>query len=257
MNIKRSLAFNEVAEIYDLVRPSYPLELIEDVVKMANLSDAAKILDIGTGTGKGTIPFAKRGYAIHCLDPGEKLIAIATQNMRSYPKVTFEAVAFEEWNLPPKIFDLAISAQAFHWITREIGYPKVAQALKENGHIAFFWNFSSPPDTPIFQALNEAYQKYVPSMLSNPPSISSLIQKREKWILESKCFKDLVIKQYPWSIEYSTEEYLNLLKTQTVYQAFTETEKQTLSNVVIQILNSHGGYITKPYLSVLFFAQKI
>jgi ubiquinone/menaquinone biosynthesis C-methylase UbiE len=257
MNIKRSQAFNEVAEIYDLVRPSYPLELIEDVVKMANLSDAAKILDIGTGTGKGTIPFAKRGYAIHCLDPGEKLIAIATQNMRSYPKVTFEAVAFEEWNLLPKIFDLAISAQAFHWITREIGYPKVAQALKENGHIAFFWNFSSPPDTPIFQALNEAYQKYVPSMLSNPPSISSLIQKREKWIFESKCFKDLVIKQYPWSIEYSTEEYLNLLKTQTVYQAFTETEKQTLSNVVIQILNSHGGYITKPYLSVLFFAQKI
>lgn len=257
MNIKRSKSFNEVAEIYDLVRPSYPTDLIEDVVEMANLSDSARILDIGTGTGKGTIAFAKKGYAIHCLEPGEKLIAIATQNMCSYPKVTFETVTFEDWSLQSNIFDLAISAQAFHWVNSEIGYPKVAQALKENGHIAFFWNFSTPPDTPIFQALNEAYQKYVPSMVSNPPSISSLTQKRENWILGSKCFKNLVIKQYPWSIEYSTEQYLNLLKTQTVYQTFTETEKQNLSNIVVQILNAYGGYITKPYLSVLFFAQKI
>ncbi|GAB1538328.1 hypothetical protein NUACC21_09870 [Scytonema sp. NUACC21] len=94
-------------------------------------------------------------------------------------------------------------------------------------------------------------------MVSTPPTIPLLIEKRENWILDSKCFKNPVIKQYPWSLDYSTEQYLNLLKTQTVYQKFTETEKQDLSNVVIQIVNSYGGYVTKPYLSVLFLAQKI
>lgn len=258
MNRKRSESFNEVAEIYDAARPSYPSQLIEDVIEMANLPDSASILDIGTGTGKGTVPFAEKGYAIHCLEPGEKLIAIATRNMCLYPKVTFDTVTFENWDLRPKAFDLAISAQAFHWVNREKGYPKVAQALKEEGYIAFFWNFSLLPDTPIFQALKETFQKYLPSTISNSKasSLESLIKKRENWILNSFCFTNLLVKQYPWSINYDAERYLGLLKTQTAYQEFSESEKQDLSDAIIQILNAYGGYVTKPYLSVLFFAQK-
>ena len=154
---KRSQSFDKIAQIYDKARPTYPEQLIEDITHLAALQDKASILDIGTGTGQGTIPFAQKGYAIHCLEPGPNLIAIAKQNMSSYPKVTFETVTFEDWKLQPQYFDLAISAQAFHWVNREIGYPKVAQALKKNGHIAFFWNFSLSVDTPITQSLKSAF----------------------------------------------------------------------------------------------------
>ncbi|NJN11521.1 MAG: methyltransferase domain-containing protein [Richelia sp. RM1_1_1] len=257
INKKRSDSFNEVAEIYDIARPGYPSELIEDVIKFANLLPWATILDIGTGTGKGTLPFAEKGYTIHCVEPGEKLVAIARDNLRFYPKVTFDIKTFEDCDLRADTFDLVISAQAFHWINREIGYFKVAQVLKENGYIALFWNFSPTLDTPVFKALNQAFQKYLPSMVYNPPSISSLIEKRKKWIVDSKYFKDLIIKEYSWNIDYDTNQYLNLLKTQTTYQTFSEDEKQSLSNVVIEILNAYGGYVTKSYLSVLFLAQKI
>lgn len=257
INKKRSDSFNEVAEIYDEARPGYPPELIEDVIKLANIKESATILDVGAGTGKGTLPFAEKGYTIHCVEPGEKLVAVASNNLRSYPKVTFDTTTFEDWDLKAGTYDLIISAQAFHWVNRDIGYIKAAQALKENGYIALFWNFSPAPDTPVFNALNEAFQKYVPSMVYNPPSIPSLVEKREKWIVNSKCFKNLIIKEYPWAINYKTQEYLNLLKTQTTYQAFTEEEKQSLSNIVAEILNANGGYVTKPYLSVLFLAQKI
>ena len=257
MNNKRSNSFNEVAQIYDIARPSYPPQLISDIIKLANLTKDGAILEVGTGTGQATIPFAEKGYYIHCLEPGDKLIAIASQNLRLYPKVTFETVTFENWNLRYHAFDLVISAQAFHWVNCEIGYLKASQALKEKGHIAFFCNFSPKPDTTVFQALNEAFQKYIPSIVYNPPSIESLIQKRENWIITSKCFKELKIKQYSWSSDYDTERYLNLLKTQTAYQKFTEAQKQDLHNIVVQILYKYGGYVTKPYLSVLFFAQKI
>jgi SAM-dependent methyltransferase len=256
-NKKRSDSFNEIAEIYDSARPGYPSELIEDVIKLANLGDTATILDVGAGTGKETLPFAEKGYTIHCIEPGEKLVAVAELNLRSYPKVTFDTTTFEDWDLKVGAFDLVISAQAFHWINCNIGYPKAAHALKENGYMALFWNFSPAPDTSVFKALNEAFQKYVPSMVYNPPSIPSLIEKREKWIVDSKCFKNLIVKEYPWAINYKTNKYLNLLKTQTTYQTFSEDEKQSLSNIVIEILSANGGYVTKPYLSVLFFAQKI
>ncbi len=104
-------------------------------------------------------------------------------------------------------------------------------------------------------ALKEVYQKYV-SSTSKTPSISSLIEKRKNWINNSNLFYDLVIKEYPWSVDYNAEEYLNLLKTQTIYQQFTSEQKQDLSQEVREIINGHGGYLKRPYLSVLFLAQK-
>ena len=216
---------------------------------------SGRILDIGTGTGKGTISFAEKGYTIHCIEPGENLIAIAKQYLSIYPEVTFDLTTLEDWKLQSTSFDLAISAQAFHWVNREIGFNKVAQALKDKGHIAFFWNFTPPSDAPILAALKEVYQKYV-SSTSLTPSISSLIEKRKNWINNSNLFYDLVIKEYPWSVDYNAEEYLNLLKTQTIYQQFTSEQKQDLSQEVREIINGHGGYLKRPYLSVLFLAQK-
>ncbi|MEM9923184.1 MAG: class I SAM-dependent methyltransferase [Cyanobacteria bacterium P01_D01_bin.50] len=253
---KRGESFNNIAKIYDLARPGYPIELVDDIINMANLSHQAKILDIGTGTGKGTINFADKGYTIHCIEPGENLIEIAKQNLKSYPKITFDITTFEDWNLQANNFDLAISAQAFHWVNREIGYSKVAQALKEKGYIAFFWNFTRPSDAIVFRVLKEALKKYLPSASDNP-SIDSLIEKRKNWILNSNCFQNLIIKEYPWSIDLSAEKYLNLLKTNTVYQTLTQQQQQNLSREIIEIINNHGGTITKQNLSVLFFAQKI
>lgn len=253
---KRAQVFNEIAQIYDEARPGYPRELIEDIIHMANLQDGSSILDIGIGTGQGTIPFADKGYFIHCLEPGEKLIAIAKQNMKSYQKVTFDTVTFEEWKLQKQCFDLVISAQAFHWVDRKIGFPKVAQALKENGYIALFWNFTISKNTPITESLKEVFQKYIPQDSGKKSSLDSLIKKREKWINDSLCFKNLIKKEYPWSVNHNSEEYINLLKTQTFYQKFNDEEKSNIPNIIEKVFNDYGGFITLHYLSALFFAQK-
>ncbi len=65
------------------------------------------------------------------------------------------------------------------------------------------------------------------------------------------------MKQYSWSINHDSKEYINLLKTQTFYQNFDDNEKNNISNIVEEVFSNHGGFITLSYLSVLFFAQKI
>ncbi len=256
MDKKRSEMFDEVAQLYDAVRPGYPEALIEDVIELALLLPEATILEVGTGTGKATVPFASRGYTIHCLEPGRNLAAVASKNLHSYPNVVIETVKFEDWQLQEAAFDLVISAQAFHWIPAEIGYPLAAQALKEKGHIAVFWNFSPNPDNEVFQELLQAYRTYAPSMSGRQTSIEVLMQKRENWLQKSGCFKKLVIKQYPWSIRYTVEQYLDILNTQTDYRTLPEASQQELSQAIRDILNTYGGFIIKPYLSALFFAQK-
>ena len=253
MNKKRSETFDKVAQLYDKARPSYPSKLIEDVIELSALEHSAKILEIGTGTGKATIPFANKGYSIHCLEPGKNLAAVATENLRSYPKVTIENVKFEDWKLQAATFDLIISAQAIHWIPSEVAYPKVAKALKQTGNIAFFWNMSPNHEGEIFQQLDEVYKTYATWRLK---PLEKQKRERENELLQSGYFKNLVVKQYPWSVKYSTQQYLDLLKTQSDYLILPQTNQKNLSHAIAEILNTHGGFITKPYVAALFLAQK-
>ncbi len=69
------------------------------MIELVNLPDSARILEIGTGTGKATVLFASKGYTIHCLEPGRNLTAVASKKLHSYPKVVIETVKFEDWQL--------------------------------------------------------------------------------------------------------------------------------------------------------------
>lgn len=52
------------------------------------------------------------------------------------------------------------------------------------------------------------------------------------------------------------EQYLDILNTQTDYRTLREASQKELSQAIREVLNAHGGFIEKPYLSALFFAQK-
>ena len=47
--------FDAVADLYEAARPSYPNELFDDLVDLAELKPGARLLEIGCGTGKATV----------------------------------------------------------------------------------------------------------------------------------------------------------------------------------------------------------
>ncbi|MGB8214269.1 MAG: class I SAM-dependent methyltransferase [Anaerolineales bacterium] len=128
-----SQSLERVADLYEAYWPEYPQKLVESVITLNGVQEGGTILEIGSGTGKATRLFAPRGYTIHCIEPGESMAAVAARTLQAYPHVTIETSRFEEWQEHPESFDLVISAQAFHWVPREIGYAKAARALKFGG----------------------------------------------------------------------------------------------------------------------------
>lgn len=251
--IRRRQTFNQVAHLYDRARPHYPTDLIEDLVELAQLSPAAQILEIGTGTGKATLPMAQRGFTLHCLEPGNKLATIATENLRPYPSVTIETVTFEDWPLQAEGYDLVMSAQAFHWVDPAVGYPKVAQALKPTGKIALIWNIASKSDTAIFQQLDRVYTTYANWRLK---PFEELKKAREQELMASKCFAEPIVKQYSWSQPYTTQQYIDLVRTQSDYLIQSEVKQQELLEAIATVIENNGGSIDRPYVSVLVIAQK-
>jgi hypothetical protein len=51
------LSFNEAAEVYDRVRPSYPSDLFDALFQM--LPSQPKIVEVGPGTGQATKDLVK------------------------------------------------------------------------------------------------------------------------------------------------------------------------------------------------------
>jgi SAM-dependent methyltransferase len=105
---------------------------------LISLPKDRKLLEIGSGTGKATILFARLGYAAHCIDPGAHLVKLAANNLQGYLAITFEIARFEESHEYTSEFDLVISVQAFHWIRKDVGYARITQTLKPGGFLAFF-----------------------------------------------------------------------------------------------------------------------
>lgn len=128
--------FDRVALLYERARPGYPEKLFDDVVSLSGIPPNGWILEIGCGTGQATVPFARRGYRLLCIELGENLATVARHKLANYPQVEVLTGAFEDWLPKMGAFDLAIAATAFHWLDPTLAYPKTACALKTGGAIA-------------------------------------------------------------------------------------------------------------------------
>ena len=196
------ITFNDAASIYD-VRPSYPEEIIEEIISLSGISKQSQILEVGVGTGQITLPFAKRGYEVVGLELGPALAKRARENLQSYPHVNIVTTAFEDWQSEGK-FDLLLSAQAFHWIDTDIGLRKAAKVLNKLGAIALVWNFDSTQNTDFYKAATPLYEKYVPDD-PNRATPQTGFGRFKKALSDSTDFQALAERSVTWEAKYTSK----------------------------------------------------
>lgn len=259
MTIDRSkrITFEEVAALYNEVRPGYPERLVQDVLDLSGLPPESRILEIGCGPGNATLAFARHGYQILGIELGEQLAALAAKNCRAYPGIQILNCSFEDWELREAAFDLVVSADAFHWIPPEIGYPKIARALKASGSAALFWNVPVDPATDWARAIDAVYQTVAPD-LDNPDrafAVDWLVGTITRNITSSGCFGEVTVRQYTWLLNLTTEHYLKLLRTYSGHRGIDALTRDRLFAGIRDVLEQFGGRVTKPQLTVLFHAR--
>jgi SAM-dependent methyltransferase len=245
-------SFNQIAALYDEVRPSYDQEVIDAIVSFAQLVSNSRILEIGCGTGQITIPFAHRGYSIVALEPGDALASIAARKALLYPNVTIVENTFEAWPLQFEAFHLVLSAQAFHWIEPYFGVSKVAQALRKGGTLALVWNNDVSEDTLFYKRTQPIYHKFLPQ--EGPVhSVRSVISNA---IENSGWFENIHQFVRPWQESFSTAEYLKRLNTSSEIQTLPEPRKSEFLRVIAAIAEEAGGTVARKYETQIVLARK-
>lgn len=252
--VDKSTWYSQVANAYNQVRPRYSDRLIDLAVEYAHLSSGANILEIGCGPAIATTSFASRGFNLVSLEPNHEACQLARENCAVYPNVEICQTTLEEWLLTPAKFDSVLAATSLHWVSPEIGYPKIAQALKDGGSLILLWNAGLQPNEAINQLLKPIYQAYAPSLKRFKARVTEQeeLQGLGQTVLDSGYFKDLVAKQLICEVSYSIEDYLFLLSTYSPYIGLKAAQRQNLFAAIENCLQTNcGDRIMLSYLSVL------
>lgn len=253
--------YSSAVEAYNKLRPRYPEDLMRRVVKVADLSSNSKILEVGCGPGNATVAFAQLGGLMACLEPNPDFCQLARQNCKHYPNVEIQNISFEEWPLEVEKFDTVLAATSFHWIDPEIGYPKAANALREDGYLILLWNKELQPSYEIYQSLSEIYQVHAPSMsrcYEDSATQEEILRELGQMAIASGKFKDLVSEQFECKATYSVNDYLMLLSTYSPYLKLEPQVRDSVFNGLREKIDQDlGGSIQLSYLSAFHISKKI
>lgn len=253
---QRRTWYSPVADIYYKARPHYPKELINRAVALAELSSDATILEVGCGPGNATVDFAQFGFSITCLEPNQNFCHLVQRNCATYPKVEICNTSFEEWELEANSFNAVLSANAFHWIPPDIRYSKAAEALRDNGFLILLWNMTPEPRYEVYQAIEEVYQAYAPSLVryEGAETQAGILRGFGQDVLNSGCFRELVTEQIACRVTYSINDYLNLLST---FGRFEPQAKELLFAGLREKLENFGDSVQLSFLSAVHVARKV
>jgi SAM-dependent methyltransferase len=256
---EQGTVFGEVAELYDRARPGYPPVLVDEVLAFA--PESPRVLEVGAGTGKATVPFAERGLEVVALEPSIEMAAVARRNCSGFPKVAVTVRKFEDWPPEREGFQLAVSAQAWHWVDANVRYSKAREVLTRDGALALFWNRPLWDDSGLRSPIDDVYERCAPKLKARDPGFPGLKepavdQERATEIESSGFFGPVTRRSFRWSKPYSTQDWLALLQTQSDHRMLPPAQRADLLGELAEVIDLAGGAIVMDYVTRLYLARR-
>lgn len=251
---RRRLAFGSVAELYERRRPSYPAELVDEVLRRAGRPDRA--LEVGAGTGRATELFEARGVHVDALEPSREMAALARAKGFSVSETEFEA-----WRAEGEPYPLLYSAQAWHWIDPSVGYVRAREALQSGGLLAAFWNRVEWDRCALRSALQAVYERHAPELSADNPMYPSAERRHELWgsweaaIDAGEGFTEPELRSFRHAVRYSAAEYVELLRTHSDHIVLGDGRREALLGAVGEAIGAAGDAIELPLVVRLCLAR--
>jgi SAM-dependent methyltransferase len=264
--------FDEVAGEYQEARPEYPDALYETLIALAGVEPGVDALcEVGCASGKATLPLARRGFAITCVELGAALAGAARRNLAGFPRVAVAHGDFESWapqELPRTVndgglpgFGLVFAATAWHWIDPAVKYGKAWSLLRPGGHLAFWEATHVEPESdadPFFREIQGTYDEIGEKLPDGWvfPTPSTLPDRRAE-IEASGLFDDVTIRRFDWEIRYSAESYIRLLETFSSNLAMAPWQRERLYGEIRRRLALRpDGLLRRHWGAVLHVARR-
>ncbi|AFY91662.1 class I SAM-dependent methyltransferase [Chamaesiphon minutus] len=251
--------YGSVAETYDRVRPKYDRAFLARALAVAEVPQHGRILEIGCGPGTATRSLAQMGYYVVALEPSLEACEIARQHVAAYANVEIINTNFEEWEPENRSFDAILAATSWHWVAPDHKHLKVAFVLKDRGALVLLWNSAMQPPSHIFAHLAEVIEGDLPTFATFKDRDTELSEIRvfATIAIESGLFVNLIEEYRSHQVDYSIDDYLQLLTTYSPWIALApERRRELLESLRILLAQKCGDLIPLAYVSIFHVASK-
>ena len=250
--------FEQVPELYDRARPGYPAPLFDELAVVAELPVAARIVEVGCGTGQATIALAERGYQVTSVELGERLAAIARRKLAAFPGVEVINADFETWQAPHAEFDAVVAFTSFHWIDPVLRFEKAAALLRDGGALAVaeIEHVLLPDGDPIFVEMQEDYGAVLPDVKAEGPRHPDDVGDLCAEIEASGFFQNALSRRFLWDVIYTADAYIAVLETYSPHRALDDATRRRLHDRIrVRIERRSERTVRKTYLATLNVAR--
>ncbi|WP_214406702.1 class I SAM-dependent methyltransferase [Pseudonocardia lacus] len=251
--------FDTAATRYDAARPGYPRAIVDELVRLAGVGPDDHVLEIGCGTGQLTVPLAERGLRVTAVELGPELARVARRNLAAHPRVEVVVGAFEEVALEPGSFDLVVAATSFHWLDPAVRVERSVELLRPGGALAVIGTeHVAGGSSAFFADAQDCYLRWDPA---TPPGLflrpAAAIPTALPELDDAPRLGTVHLRRRQWDAEYTTEQYLDVLRTYSGHIALPPGGRDGLLGCIGALIDGrYGGRITKRYLTELRVAHR-
>ena len=235
--VARGRLFDQVAQLYDEVRPDYPEGFYVAIEAMTGSLQGQHVLDLAAGSGVATRQLLARGADVVALDPGRPLL---TQLRSRSPAAQCVEARAESLPFRDHVFDVATCATAWHWVEADLAAKELRRVLRPGGFVALWWANHRRDDTiPWESAQGAVHDRWSYRTGSRPPHLVGVHPRDAARHLRSVGWKVLVETEFRWSRVVPTEVHLRVLRTHSDTLALGGTAEQMLAEVADALAPFH------------------
>lgn len=250
--------YQNIAETYEAIRPSYPEELMTDLAIHVCLSPDSQILEIGAGTGKATQQLLSFGCQVDALELEPAMAEILAKKL-PLPNLHIIVSPFESWIPQRNNYSCICCAQSFHWLDAYIKFQKCWDLLSPSGSLALIWYDPIPSDTDAAQdAANFVYQKY---FHMQPTAVTIPITDRTQELRSTAYFQLCFQKQYDVILQNTPIQALLALHStpafSELFSQLSQAQQSAFHEEYCDAIQLHGGYVNTKMRYSLYLLKPV
>ncbi|MFI5905897.1 class I SAM-dependent methyltransferase [Dactylosporangium sp. NPDC051541] len=235
---KHASSFGAAADLYDRIRPRYPL----DALRWALDGAEQRIVDLGAGTGILTRQLRELGHHVIAVEPDDEMRRQIDGDARAGSATAIPVDAESQ--------DAVTAGQAYHWFAGEPAHTEIARVLKPGGRFIPIWNVRDE-SVPWVAALSDVFDGH---------RARSAIDERELTPDEfGPLFSTAELKLFKWSTPHTIDSLVDLIRSRSYYLVSDADTRVALEQRVRELAGQTFGAAERfelPYVTYTYRAAK-
>jgi SAM-dependent methyltransferase len=229
---RRRLSFGPAADLYDSVRPSYPVEAVRWMLG----STPRRVADLGAGTGIFSRVLASLGHEVVAVEPDA---AMRRKLVARSPGVEALAGSAEAIPLDAESVDAVTAAQSHHWFDTDEAYAEIARVIRPGGVFAPIWNVRDESVEWVAELSRRVG-------LEDGTGTSRLRHRRIEF---GPWFAPTEAAEFRHSVTLDAETLLALIQTRSHYLTADEVEQARIRAAIAELTSGLPQTFDLPYVT--------